>query len=149
MVLEPETTFPIDENTFDPNRPLPGGGCVFEFLLGVVGSEPESSDLGDLSDRGPLISGDLVPNDAKNLLLLPEIPLVESKIRIVGLFPASLARDLWSTLAAVAAISVVRAAESLVTPCPPSILECTKGFTAQVCVVNSNSRFLLFVSGSR
>ena len=32
---------------------------------------------------------------------------------------------------------------------PTSIVGCIKGFTAQVCVLNSSSRFLLFVSGSR
>ena len=32
---------------------------------------------------------------------------------------------------------------------PKGLVGCVKGFTAQVCVLNSSSRFLLFVSGSR
>ena len=51
--------------------------------------------------------------------------------------------------AVVATILVVRAAEALAMLTPTGIVGCVKGFTAQVCVLNSSSRFLLFVSGSR
>ena len=49
----------------------------------------------------------------------------------------------------VASIAVVRAADALAIPIPTGIVGCVKGFTAQVCVLKSSSRFLLFVSGSR
>ena len=51
--------------------------------------------------------------------------------------------------AVVATILVVRFADALAMPFPIGIVGCVKGFTAQVCVLNSSSRFLLFVSGSR
>lgn len=52
-------------------------------------------------------------------------------------------------LAVVAVVSVVRAAEALFIPSSTCIDGCVKGFTAQVCVLNSSSPFLLLVSGSR
>ena len=50
--------------------------------------------------------------------------------------------------AVVATMLVVRAADALAMPLSTGIVGCIKGFTAQVCVLNSSSRFLLFVSGS-
>ena len=49
----------------------------------------------------------------------------------------------------VVAISLFRAADALAMPFPTGIVGCVSGFTVQVCVLNSSSRFLLFVSGSR
>ena len=51
--------------------------------------------------------------------------------------------------AVVPTIPVVRAADALAMPSPTCIVECIKGFTAHVCVLNSSSWFLLLVSGSR
>lgn len=51
--------------------------------------------------------------------------------------------------AGVATIPVVGAADALATLFSTCIVGCIKGLTAQVCVLNSSSRFLLLVSGSR
>ncbi len=64
--------------------------------------------------------------------------LLESLVPVSPLVPA-----------VVATIAVVRAADTLAMPFPIDIVGCVKGFTAQVCVLNSSSRFFLFVSGSR
>ena len=51
--------------------------------------------------------------------------------------------------AIVAVVPVVRAADALVELFHANIYGRDKGFTAHVCVLNSSSPFLLFVSGSR
>ncbi len=64
--------------------------------------------------------------------------LLESLVPVSPLVPA-----------VVATIVVVGAADALAMPFPTGMVGCVKGFTAQVCVLNSSSRFFLFVSGSR
>ena len=71
------------------------------------------------------------------------------KLGITDSFSASLVPVLPLVPAVLATIIVVRAADALAMPFPTGIVGCVKGFTAQVCALNSSSRFLLFVSGSR
>lgn len=72
-----------------------------------------------------------------------------AKLRATDSFLALLVPVSLLASAVVATILVVRAAAVLAMPFPTGIVGCVKGFTAQVCVLNSSSRFLLFVSGSR
>lgn len=51
--------------------------------------------------------------------------------------------------AVVPPILVIRVADASVMSFLTCIIGCDKGFTAHVCVLNSSSRFLLLVSGSR
>lgn len=76
----------------------------------------------------------------------------EPKLKKLGTTDSSLALLVPVSLlvpVVVASILDVRVADALAMPFHTGIVGCVKGFTAQVCVLNSSSPFLLFVSGSR
>lgn len=121
--LEPEKIPTVDEGLVDPNKLLLEGGWVDALLPEGAEFEPNRLPSGD----SVLFSDPSVDDPNVHLLLLGTLLVTEkpelAKIEAIDSFLASLV--------------------------PAGIVGCAKGFTAQVCVVNSSSRFLLFVSGSR
>ena len=147
--LEPEKTATVDENLVVPNKLLLEGGWVDALLPEGAEFEPNRLPPGD-----SVFFCDSSIDDPNVQLLLPGTLLVAEEPKLANLgttdsFLASLVPVSPLVPAVVATIPVVRAVYALAMPFPTSILGCVKGFTAQVCVLNSSFRFLLFVSGSR
>jgi len=121
--LEPEKLPTVDEGLVDPNKLLLEGGWVDALLPEGAEFEPNGLPPGD----SVFFWDQSVDDPNVQLLLLGTLLVAEepelAKLGTTDSFLASLV--------------------------PAGIVGCVKGFTAQVCVLNSSSRFLLFVSGSR
>lgn len=137
----------LEDVTFKPNKP--GERALNVSLLGdpplelekLLTVEDDSLLPNKVLLEGVWVGGSL-PQSAESKLKSPSPGDTES-------CSASLAPVSPLSTGTVASIPVVRDAAVLAMLFPTSIVGWAKGFTAQVCGLNSSSRFLLFVSGSR
>ena len=151
-LLEPAKIPLLDEDLVDPvdpNKLLLEGDRVDAVL-------PEGAELkinGTPPGDSVVFADPSVDDPNVQLLLLGTLLVAEepnlAKLGTTDCFSPSLVPVSLLVSAVVATIPVVRAAAALAMPFPTVIVGCIKGFTAHVCVLNSSSRFLLFVSGSR
>ena len=143
--LKPGKTPTVDKGSVDSSKLLLEGGWVDTLLPEGAGFEPN-----ELPPETPF---SFENNPIVSLLLLEMLLVVEEpklvKLETTDSFLASLVPVSLLVPAVVATIPFVRGADALAKAIPTASIGCVKGFTGQVCAINSNSPFFLFVSGSR